>query len=81
MPWRLVGHWLSLLLFFSAGVFFASFFVGWLWPPAFPARPVPARGPALASLALAAICFLQFGVLAVTRRRRHASVAAKDGES
>ena len=72
MDYRRLGHWFSLLLFFTAGVFFASYFLAWVWPEAFPKRAPVAAPPAFASLALAVLCFLQFGVLAATRRRRHA---------
>jgi hypothetical protein len=71
MNYRLAGHWFGLLLFFSAGTFFMSFFIAWLWPAAFPRRPEPGTAPALASLGLALICYLKFGVLAATRARRH----------
>jgi hypothetical protein len=63
-------RWFSLLLFFGAGVFFASYFLAWLWPAAFPRRAPVALAPALTSLGLGAICFLQFAVLLVTRRGR-----------
>lgn len=68
---RAAGHWFSLLLFFTAGTFFLTFFLAWLWPAAFPGYPAVAPAPALTSLALAAICYLKFAVLAATRRVRH----------
>jgi hypothetical protein len=77
MNYRLAGHWFGLLLFFCAGTFFLSFFIAWLWPAAFPRRPVPAAAPALASLGLALICYLKFGVLAATRARRHQPPAGR----
>jgi hypothetical protein len=71
MRYRTAGHWLGLLLFFSTGTFFLSFFLAWLWPAAFPGYPDAARAPALTSLGLALVCYLKFGVLAATRRVRH----------
>lgn len=70
-------RWFSLLLFFAAGVFFTSYFLAWLWPAAFPRRAPVALAPALTSLGLGAICFLQFGVLLATRRVRDGEQAQR----
>lgn len=55
---RIVGRWVSMLLFFTAGVFF-------LWSAFDPLRP----WRLLVGLALSVLCLLQFWVLMRTRPR------------